>query len=61
MKNIIEKIIKLKDERKSINRNITILENKLEKIFNLSGDDEANIEMGKLKRKDGKWVIEMEI
>lgn len=61
MKNIIEKIIKLKNEKKSIERNITILENKLEKIFKLNDYDEVNVELGKLKKKDDKWIIEMEI
>lgn len=61
MKNIIEKIIKLKNEKKSIERNITILQNKLEKIFKLNDSEEVNVELGKLKKRDNKWIIEMEI
>lgn len=61
IKRIIEEIIKLKNERKLINRNISALENKLEKIFDIAGIEETTLELGNLKRKNNKWIVEMEI
>ena len=44
-----------------MDRNITMLENKLERIYDLCGGKEAELESGKLIKKGNKWIIETEI
>ena len=61
MKKVVDKIIELKNERRLMDRNITMLENKLERIYDLCGGKEAELESGKLIKKGNKWIIETEI
>ena len=61
MKKVVDKIIELKNERRLMDRNITMLENKLERIYDLCGGKEAELESVKLIKKGNKWIIETEI
>lgn len=61
VKDIIDEMIKLQQEKKEISLKLKKLEKKLNKIYEELGSESIEIPMGKLNRNEDKWIIEIEV
>lgn len=60
VKDIIEEMIKLQQEKKEIGLKLKKLGKKLDKIYEELGSESIEIPFGKLNKKEDKWIIEIE-
>lgn len=61
VKDIIDEMIKLQQEKKEISLKLKKLEKKLNKIYEELGSESIEIPMGKLNKNEDKWIIEIEV
>lgn len=61
VKDIVEEIIRLQQEKKKIEKESKKLEKRLTKLHEEIGGESIDLPMGKLKKIDNKWIIEIEV
>ncbi len=63
IQSIASRILEFKKQKRGIDKNITKLENELEKIFDEMGTDEVEVQFGLLKRRKTEsgyeWLVEI--